>query len=382
MVEKIKPYLLYVLTEDWSLFTHRIDLARRAQNEGYRVGVACSVQEHEVRIRQEGFDLYSLKHLKRGSLNPLQDMCAFLELCILYRKINPTLIHHVALKPVLYGTLAARFTKIPAVVNALGGLGYLFISPSFKARCIRFYLLKFLKFVFRHKKLILILQNTEDISVFRKIIPSSRCVLVRGSGVNLKTFAPLSQKRAKTDILKVLMCARLLWDKGVGEVMTAARILKKENIPLRIQIAGALDSANPSSIPEKLLEDWKKEDVVDFLGAREDISCLLRASDIAILPSYREGLPKALLEAASAGLPIIATNVPGCREIVREGVNGFLIPPRDPLALVAALKIMLHDPKRRESMGRESRQLVEAFFSEEKINGEILNVYRSLLKPA
>ncbi|HQS84474.1 MAG: hypothetical protein B7Y25_08080 [Alphaproteobacteria bacterium 16-39-46] len=380
-----KPYLLYVITEDWSLFTHRIDLARRAQKAGFRVGIACSVHKHAEQIEAENFDLYPLKHLKRGSLNPFQDLLAFWEILCLYRKVRPDLVHHVALKPVLYGSLAARFTKISGIVNALGGLGYLFIGTSFKVKTIRFFLLNLLKLVFQRKNLALILQNPEDRAVFKNIITPQQVYLVRGSGVDLKVFYPLksgisSEQKKSTDItdIKVIFCGRLLWDKGVGELMAAARLLKEKKNALRIQIVGNTDPKNPSSISESLLKSWKNEDVVDFLGSRKDIPDLLRLSDIAVLPSYREGLPKALLEAAATGLPLVATDVPGCREIVQDGVNGFFVPPKNAQKLANALEILAADRHLRERMGKESHKRVEMYFSEEKINTEILEIYQKV----
>ncbi len=383
-----KPYLLYVITEDWGLFTHRIDLARRAQKAGFRVGIACSVHKHGKKIEAENFDLYPLKHLKRGSLNPFQDFWAFWEIFCLYRKVRPDLVHHVALKPVLYGSLAARLTKVSVIVNALGGLGYLFIGTSFKVKSIRFFLLKLLKLVFQCKNLALILQNPEDRDVFKNIISPQQLYLVRGSGVDLKVFYPpkrgiLSEQEKMTKVreIKVIFCGRLLWDKGVGELMAAARLLKEKKNAFRIQIVGSSDPKNPSSISESLLKSWEDENVVCFLGNRNDIPELLRLSDIAVLPSYREGLPKALLEAAATGLPLVATDVPGCREVVQDGVNGFLVPPENAQKLANALEILAEDSHLRERMGRESLKRAEMYFSEEKINTEILEIYKKVGVP-
>ncbi|MBS0185262.1 MAG: glycosyltransferase family 4 protein [Proteobacteria bacterium] len=372
-----KSFLLYVITEDWGLFTHRIDLARRAQKAGYRVGIACSVKNHGKKIEAENFDLYPLKSLKRGSLNPFRDVLAFWELFSLYRKIRPDILHQVALKPVLYGSIAARLAKVPAIVNALGGLGYLFIDTSFKVKSIRFFLLRLLKWAFHCKNVSLILQNPEDKKVFRKLISPQQLYLIRGSGVNLNVFhPPLSLKQKKKSLLKAIVCCRLLWDKGIGEVIEAARLLKEKKVPLRLQIVGASDPENPSSIPESFLKSWRQENIIDFLGSRDDIPMLLQESDIAVLPSYREGLPKALLEAAATGLPLVATDVPGCREIVQDGINGFLVPVKDAQKLAEVLEALACDASLRQKMGKESLKLVKDQFSEEKINTEILEIYK------
>lgn len=372
-----KPIILYVLTEDWSLFTHRIDLARRAQKAGFHVVIACRIGHYGEKIRKEGFDLYPLKNLKRGGMNPLKDMRVLYELYKLYEKIRPDIVHHVALKPSLYGTLAARFARIHGIVNALGGLGYIFMESSLKVKIIRKSILFIFKFLFKAKNVRLILQNSDDVAVFKNIINSDQIILIRGSGVDLNQFYPIKHVRALP--VSILMIGRLLWDKGVGDLVKAAQILKERNVPVRIQIVGDSDGENPSSIAGHVLEKWKKETNIEFLGRRDDIINLLHQADIAVLPSYREGLPKALLEAAACGLPLVATDVPGCREIVVNEVNGFLTPSKNPEKLAEALEKLGRDKKLRKKMGQKSLQLVQMQFSEEKINNEILEVYRELL---
>lgn len=373
--------LLFVIAEDYGLFTHRIDLARRAKKEGYRVGIATRISQYGDAIQKEGFELYPLKELKRGGFSLFQDIKATRELYILYKRLKPTIVHQVAMKPVLYGTIAAYFAKIPYIVNALGGLGYLFISESLKAYSIRLILKNLFKALFFKKNVALILQNQDDIDTLKGVINPSRIYLIRGSGVDVKRFTPGIQKRTrKKETVTVLMLSRLLWDKGVGELYEAARILRTKDIPVEIIVAGDVDLENPASVTSEILEVWKKEGFIKFIGEAADIMPLLKEADIGILPSYREGLPKALLEQGAMGLPLITTDVPGCREVVIDDFNGVLVPVKNAEALVNAIEKMVLDVSLRQVMGKASRQLIEKNFSVDKINQAILDVYKNIQK--
>lgn len=377
--KKSSPFLLFVIAEDYGLFTHRIDLARQAKKAGYRVGVATRISQYGEAIQKEGFELYPLKELKRGGISFKQDLKALKELYLLYKRIKPTLVHHVAMKPVLYGTFAAELACVPYIVNALGGLGYLFISQSLKARIIRFFLKVLFKLLFLKKNLALILQNKDDIDILKKIISASKIYLIQGSGVDINFFSPKIRVIKNAGVIKVLMLSRLLWDKGIKETYEAAHILKEKRIPIEITIAGDIDPENPASLSKELLTEWRDEDLIKFVGAKQDILPLLKEADIGLLPSYREGLPKALLEQGAVGLPLIATDVPGCREVVQDGVNGFLVPLKDGKALAQAIEKLALDASLRQIMGKESRRLIEEYFSVDKINKEILDVYKNLI---
>ncbi len=377
--KKSSPFLLFVIAEDYGLFRHRIDLARQAKEAGYRVGIATRVGRYGEAIQKEGFELYPLKELKRGGLNLSQDLKALKELHTLYQKIKPTIVHHVAMKPVLYGTFAAELARVPCIVNALGGLGYLFISQTLKTKIIRLFLKYLFKLLFLKKKLVLILQNKDDIAILRKTIADSKIHLIRGSGVDTNLFNPKIRETKKSGVVKVLMLSRLLWDKGIGETYEAAHILRKRGLPIEISIAGDIDPENPASLSQEQFNEWKKEGILHLMGATKDILPLLKEADIGLLSSYREGLPKALLEQGAVGLPLIATDVPGCREVVQGGINGFLVPARDGKALAQAIETLALDASLRQRMGKKSRHLVEEHFSVDKINKEILDVYKSLL---
>lgn len=370
------PKLLFLVTEDWYFCSHRLPLARAAKAAGYEVVVATRVGAHAEAILAEGFKLVPIG-LRRSSQNPWREIKAILEIAGIYRRERPDLVHHVALKPVLYGSIAARLTRVPAVVNALAGLGFVFASESLKARLLRPWVVGALRLLLDARGRVLIVQNPDDrrMLVEGGVVKPARVRLIRGSGVDIRRFAPTPEP-VGTPL--VVLPSRLLWDKGVGEFVAAARLLKAQGAEARFVLVGAGDPENPATIPDGTLEAWRAEGVVEWWGRREDMSAVLESSSIACLPSYREGLPKVLLEAAACGRPLVATDVPGCREIVIDGSNGLLVPVRDAPALADAIGRLLADPGLRVAMGRRGRELVEAQFSEERVVMQTLAVYREL----
>jgi len=370
------PKLLFLVTEDWYFCSHRLPLARAAKAAGYEVVVATRVGAHAEAIIAEGFKLVPIG-LRRSSQNPWREIKAILEIAGIYRRERPDLVHHVALKPVLYGSIAARLTRVPAVVNALAGLGFVFASESLKARLLRPWVVGALRLLLDARERVLIVQNPDDrrMLVEGGVVKPARVRLIRGSGVDIRRFAPTPEP-VGTPL--VVLPSRLLWDKGVGEFVAAARLLKAQGVEARFVLVGDGDPENPATIPDGTLEAWRAEGVVEWWGRREDMSAVLESSSIACLPSYREGLPKVLLEAAACGRPLVATDVPGCREIVIDGSNGLLVPVRDAPALADAIGRLLADPGLRVAMGRRGRELVEAQFSEERVVMQTLAVYREL----
>jgi glycosyltransferase involved in cell wall biosynthesis len=284
----------------------------------------------------------------------------------------------VALKPTLYGTLAAMLTGVPRVVNALTGMGYVFVSRAWTARVLRLIVGLLFHVVLDRRNSLLILQNPDDARqlIEAGVVSPERIALIRGSGVDTARFVP-GPRPPGTPV--AVLVARMLWDKGVAEMVEAGRLLRARGVPVRILLVGDADPGNPSAIPTDRLNSWHDEDVAEWLGHRDDIPAVLRTAHIAVLPSYREGLPKSLLEAAAAGLPLVASDVPGCREVVRHGYNGILVPPRDPVALADAIERLASDPELRALMGRRSREIVEEQFSQETVAAETLAVYRRLL---
>ncbi|MGB8276177.1 MAG: glycosyltransferase family 4 protein [Alphaproteobacteria bacterium] len=373
-----RPKLLYLVTEDWYFCSHRLPIARAARLSGFDVAVATRVRDHGEAIRGEGFRLVPLARLSRRSLNPLRELAALFEIVRVYRRERPDIVHHVALKPVLYGSLAARIAGVPRVVNALTGMGYVFVSRDPTARLLRLVVGLLFRFVLGHGRNRLVLQNPDDARMLigAGVVDESRVAVIRGSGVDTTRFSP-APPPSGTPV--AILVSRMLWDKGVGETVAAARLLHQRGVPLRVVLVGDTDPENPAAIPAEQLRAWRDEHAVEWLGHRSDVPALLRAAHIAVLPSYREGLPKSLLEAAACGLPLVASDVPGCREIARHGENGILVPPRTEAALADALERLARDPELRAVMGRRGRELAERHFSEGAVAAETLAVYRELL---
>ena len=365
--------LLFVVTEDWYFVSHRLPLAVAAQAAGFEVAVATRDGRQADVVRQAGIRLIPCELSRRGG-NPLREVLA---LWRLYRREQPDLVHHVALKPVMLGALAAWLARVPAQVNAVAGLGWLFTSSSGIVRLARPVLRRLLAQLLNQSQSLTIVQNPEDRALLaRSGVAATRLRLIRGAGVDVQIFYPVVPPPAPVCIALV---ARMLWDKGVGEFVKAAQRLTEAGVNARFILVGDPDPANPASVPAATLRSWHGQHGVEWWGRREDMPAVMQSMHIACLPSfYGEGLPKSLLEAAACGLPIITSDAPGCREIVQEGVNGWLVPVRDVDALVVALRKLIDDPGLRLRMGEQSRLLVETAFSLELVLAQTLAVYREL----
>jgi glycosyltransferase involved in cell wall biosynthesis len=375
-VARDKPVLLYLVTEDWYFWSHRLSIARAARAAGWKVLVATRVGSHGDMIEQEGFRLIPIK-MRRRSLAPWREIATVAELIGIYRRERPDLVHHVAMKPVLYGSLAAAIAGVPAVVNALAGMGYVFTSSAVKARLLRPLVRAGFRWLLDRANARLILQNPDDVAAMSAgTVAPKRIVLIRGSGVDTTAFAPAPEPGG-TPV--AVMVSRMLWDKGVGELVEAARLLKERKASVDVVLVGPPDPENPASISEGQLRDWEASGDVAWWGERSDIAQIWAKSHIAVLPSHREGLPKSLLEAAACGRPLVATDVSGCREVVRPGETGILVPPRDPGSLADALERLATDPDLRRRMGSAARELVERELSQEVVVEQTMALYRELL---
>jgi glycosyltransferase involved in cell wall biosynthesis len=368
--------LVYLVTELGYFCSHRLSLAMAAKEAGYQVTVVTNCEERANLAQYEDqLRNVALYHLPfhRSRLNPLRELKTLWLLWEAYRHIKPDIVHQVALKPVLYGTLCARLTGVRRIVNALGGMGYLFTHKSIKSTVIKPLMAIAFRLLLNHHRCTLILQNPDDVDLMATLVGEDKIQLIRGAGVNLQVFHPIEEPPSPP--VKALMVSRLLWSKGISELVEAASLLKKEGVPIEIQVAGDLDPQNPASISPLVLAAWKKENLITWLGARTDIANLYNQAHIAVLPSYREGLPKSLLEAAACGKPIVTTDVPGCREVVTANENGLLVPPRNALALANALKKLAEYPELRIRMGKLSRRKAEEEFDEKKIINETMSLY-------
>ena len=372
-----RPRLLFVITEDWYFWSHRLDLARAARDAGFEVLIATRVRAHGERIAREGFGLLPIR-MSRRSRHPLRELATVMELAGLYRRERPDIVHHVAMKPILYGSVAARLASVPAVVNAFAGLGYVFIAESRWAGFVRFLFGKALRWTLALPCARVVVQNAEDGErlVRDGIVQPGRVVVICGSGIDTALFAPSSEPAGEPF---VVLASRMLWDKGVREFVEAAGLMKAQGVRAKCVLVGMVDEENPAKIPEHQLQAWQAEGNIEWWGHRDDMRQVLSAARVVVLPSYREGLPKVLLEAAACAKPIVATDVPGCREVVRNGDNGILVPPKNAQALAQAIATLLQDPALCERMGRRGRDLVVKEFSVERIAGETVGLYRELL---
>jgi len=372
---------LYVVTESGYFLSHRLPVARMARDAGARVLVATrpGSAADVARIRAEGFRLLPVP-FDRSGLNPLRDLRCLLALLRLYRREQPDLIHHVALKPVLYGSLAAWLAGRPAVVNAMAGMGFVFLSGGRLARLLRPMVRRGLALAGRGTHTVTLVQNGDDAALFREMgAPPDRIAIIRGSGVDTTAFRPSPEPPVTPGNPPVaLYLGRLLRDKGVEELVTAALRLRRQGVALRVRLAGEVDD-NPASVNPAWLRAQAKAGLVELAGRVTDVAGEIARAHMVVLPSYREGLPKALLEGAACGRPLVATDVPGCREICRNGETGLLVPPRDAGALAAALAELAGSAALRRQLGTAARQLAEAAFSEEQVAAETLALYRQLL---
>jgi len=369
--------ILFLVTEDWYFFSHRLPIARAARDAGCEVIVATRVQSCGDMITREGFKLVPLR-LKRRNRNPLREITSILEIMRIYRQERPDLVHQVAMKPVVYGSLAAALTSVPVTVNAMAGLGFVFTSDRWLASLLKpLVQAAFRKLLGRPNDRVIV-QNPEDRKVLMESmsLPDSQLTVIRGSGVDVQRFMPAPEP---TGMIIITLVARMLWDKGVGEFVEATRILKQQGLRFRAVLVGDPDPENPASIPEGQLHSWVSGGWVEWWGLQDDMPSVWARSHIAVLPSYREGLPKSLLEAAACARPIVASDVPGCREIVHHNENGFLVEPKNASTLAEAMKKLVNDQKLRTRMGAQGREMVEQHFSDAIVVAETLRLYKEAL---
>ncbi|MFW2456989.1 glycosyltransferase family 4 protein [Methyloversatilis discipulorum] len=369
--------LLFFVTEDFYFESHRLPLALAARDAGLRVVLVTRCGERSAHLRQLGIEVIPLE-IERGSVNLVRDLALLCRLCGIYRQVRPDVVHHVAMKPVIYGSLAARVTGIHRVVNALAGLGFVFSSSAPKARLLRPIVRLLLRFVLAAPGSRLILQNRDDQAMFPRegLCPMEQIRLVPGVGVDLQRFIVQPEPEGR---VRIVLPARMLADKGVVEFVEAARMLRERGLEAECVLVGGTDSQNPAAISEKQLRSWHDAGLVSWIGHCADMPSSLAACHIVCLPSYREGLPKALLEACASGRPIVTTDVPGCRDVVRDEVNGLLARVRDAADLADKLARLVTDPELRRRMGAAGRVSAELNFSSARSAEQTLDIYRELI---
>ncbi len=380
MADLPKKILFFANTE-WYLFNFRLALAKYLRVQGVEVIMVSPSGSYGKKLEEEGFRWIPIPMVRR-SLNPLTEARLVWKLSRIYRTEKPDIVHHFTIKCVVYGGIAASLAGIQRVVSAVTGLGYVFIGKDVKTKILRPIVRQLLRFVMNGSHRRLIVQNNDDRKTFLSagLISDEHIHLIAGSGVDIQRFQPKSLTANGPKLpCKIVFAARLLWDKGLAELIEAARILGNETINAQFLIAGEPDPGNPASLTSEVISEWKKVPNVYFLGHVSDMAQLLADADIMVLPSYREGLPRSLIEAAAVGLPIVTTDAPGCRDVVDNGISGFIVPVRDSIALSSALRTLVNDPSLAIQMGVAGRLKVLAEFDERLVFKKTLEVYRELL---
>ena len=371
----VTPRLIYLVTEDWYFISHRLPMARAARAAGFDVHVATRVDRHGTAITAEGFHLHPISW-QRGSLDPRDFVRVLREVRRLYRKLKPDLAHHVALPATVVGSLAAA--GLPTMcLNAMTGLGTMFISDAPKMRLARLTLRPALRALLGRARSAVLVQNLDDRALVEKLgVSAERIAVIPGSGVDTEGLRPLPEPGGPVTIAFV---GRLVASKGIRAVVEAHARLVARGQEIKLLIAGVPDPANPGAIGADEIEQWRRQTNVSYLGFVEDIAALWARAHIAVLPSHREGLPLSLLEAAACARPLIATDVPGCRDIARPNLNAFLVPLGDVEALARAIERLAADADLRRRFGQAGRQLVEQEFSSKRIGDDMVTLYRRLL---
>lgn len=377
-IDNDRKKILFVVNDPGFFLSHRSALAVAASDIGYEVHVATANEEAVDKILDLGFIYHEIPFTRSG-INPLLESFLLISLYKLYRRIRPNLVHHVTIKPVLYGSIAARMASVPAVVNAISGLGYVFSASGVMPNLLRIPVKTLYQLALAHKRSMVIVQNAHDYNVVKNKgwINENQLRLIRGSGVDLNTFKPTSEPSGE---MIVLMASRMLWDKGVGIFVEAARFLLKQGVVARFVLVGDPDSGNPNSVSRQQLLEWAEESGIEWWGYRDDMERVFNQAGIVCLPTYYgEGVPKVLIEAAASGKPVVATEIPGCAEIIKHNTNGFLVPAKDATALAKAIELLINDKALRLRMGINGRKIAVAEFSIEYVIKQTIAIYQELI---
>ena len=373
--------LLFNITEDWFFCSHFLERAKAAKKAGYSIFVLSRIS-----LKKDILDNYGMKFIaipfNRKSTNPFYEFYVLIRIILIYKRVKPDIVHHVAAKPIIYGSIAARICRIKSVINAPVGMGYVFTSDSIKAKLLRPLMKILFKFFIDshngiNKRNKIIFENKEDLKYFTKsgaVDPRNACI-IQGAGVNIKqNYKPRKSKEIPT----IALVARMLKDKGINEFVEAARIVNREKIFGNFLLVGDIDPGNPSSLKRQTLAKWNDDKLIKWVGWIENVGEILKKTDILCLPSYREGLPKALIEGAAYGLPIVTTNTIGCKDVVEDGVNGFLVPIKNVEQLSKRIFELIQNKDLRNKMGMESFKIASNKFSSKIINTQTLNVYNEM----
>lgn len=374
-------FVLFANT-DWYLYNFRLPIALALRAQGAEVVMLSPPGEYGARFAEHGIRWRPMA-MDRASLNPAREAVTLGRLVRVLREERPDLLHNFTVKCAVYGALAARLARVPAVVNAVAGMGYVFTSDQPRARLLRPVVSRLMRMTLGGHRSRLILQNPDDAEAFDSagIVPPEHIRLIRSSGVDTSRFVPVQADPSARPPLRVLLAARLLWEKGIGEYVEAARLLRAQGRTIELLLAGMPDPGNPRSVDRQQVERWHRDGLVNWLGHVDDMPALLRSVQVMALPSYyREGVPRSLTEAAASGLALVTTDLPGCREVVaRHELDGLHVQPRDAQSLAAALARLDDDRDLLYRLGRQARQRALEHFDERLVIGRTIDVYGELL---
>ncbi|MGE8566806.1 N,N'-diacetylbacillosaminyl-diphospho-undecaprenol alpha-1,3-N-acetylgalactosaminyltransferase [compost metagenome] len=370
--------LMFVVNNPAFFMSHRVPVALAAQQAGYDVHVATMDGPAVADIQALGMTHHAIPMTRSGK-HPLQELGTLLALVRLFRRVRPDVVHLVTIKPVLYGGIAARIARVPGMVAAISGLGFVFLSNSLKMRLVRAVVARLYRVALGHPNSRVIFQNANDRDLLKSLgaVRDEQVVMIRGAGVDLEAYRASPEPPAPPVV--VTMVARLLRDKGVREFVEAAALLRARGVPVTMQLVGGLDAGNPASATQQEVDAWQRDGAVQALGERSDIAELYAASHIAVLPSYREGLPKSLIEAAACGRAVVTTDVPGCRDAIEPGQTGLLVPVRDAQSLADAIARLAEDAALRQRMGAAGRALAEREFDIKRVARIHVELYDALV---
>lgn len=366
--------LLYVVNVDWFFISHRLPIALRAMESGYQVHLSCAVTDKSEQLAALGIIVHPLE-LSRSGTGIRSELLAFWQISRVLDKVKPDVAHFVTIKPVLYGGIWSRIFGNAKRVFSISGLGYVFIAQGIKAKCVRGVIALLYRLALGGRASQVIFQNPDDQALVLKatgILPE-RTTLIRGSGVDLSQY---SVQEEPTGAPVVMLVARLLYDKGVAEFVAAAHIIRQMMPEVRMVLVGDIDQGNPKSVGAAQLASWVADGVVEHWGYQRDIATVMAQSHVQVLPSYREGLPKSLIEAAACGRAIVTTNVPGCRDAIVHGQTGLLVPVKNAAALAEAIKQLLSDEQARKTMANAGRLWAEQVFDIRQVVARHMELYQ------
>lgn len=374
--------LLILTTQDRFFLSHLLERAQYIQDKGWEIIVATEKTSDDYfrRIQQFGFKVYDTQ-IKRKSINPFSQLQDVITLSKIYKHEKPDVCWHLGAKYIFWGTIAVKlFIPHVKIINSPIGLGFIYVSKSFKARLLRPLVTLLYKMLLNPKNSFVIVENHDDIDFFVKInaVKEASVVLIPGAGINTRTFTP---SKTKEKICQVVMLSRLIREKGVYEYIQAAKILHEEKVPVKMILVGEPDYGSPSSVTESEYKMLQQCDFIKCLGYRKDVLEILQSSHVCCLPSYREGLPRALIEATSCGLAVITTDTVGCRDIILNE-NGLLVKVGDVTALCNAIRFMVDNPTERKKMGAKGRELALTRFDSKEICDQTYQVLADLANKA